>query len=218
MTGQPGRSSGYRAGAGRRPCSASAGTMKKATFKKQILPPSNASVNFFKAFTATARGAAQAATNAAIVTAAASDVLVQSLCLVSSHQLHLAAMANGVRTVASASTTGGEGERSTGAGCGDGSTGCSDESNVWALLTHSDQHVQEFMQATKQITHEECGLRFRMKDFIVDNGLEHANGLHLTVSGRIQARSIQSSLAHLTLDCVLGLTLTCTLALALTLP
>ena len=71
MTGQPGRSGGYRAGAGRRPSSASAGTLKKATFKKQIQSPSNASVNFFKAFTA--RGAAQAATNAATAEAAEAD-------------------------------------------------------------------------------------------------------------------------------------------------
>ena len=37
----------------------------------------------------------------------------------------------------------------TSAGCGDGDKGCLPTSSVWLLLTHSDEHVPEFMQVSK---------------------------------------------------------------------
>jgi len=72
-------------------------------------------------------------------------------------------------------------------GCGDGDKGCLPLSSVWLLLTHSDEHVPEFMQATSGISYESCGLRYRFKDYIVDRGDVHGNGLNSTVSARLQS-------------------------------
>jgi hypothetical protein len=76
----------------------------------------------------------------------------------------------------------------SGGGCGDGlSSGCLQRSSVWSMLTHSDRHVPEFMQATKDITYEDCGLHFRMRDYVRDNGRTQGNGMASTVSERIQS-------------------------------
>lgn len=72
-------------------------------------------------------------------------------------------------------------------GCGDGSVGCPSTSSVWTLLTHSDEHVPEFMQATAGIQYQECGRRFRFKNYVVDNGGAVTNGLSSTVSERLQS-------------------------------
>ena len=72
-------------------------------------------------------------------------------------------------------------------GCGDGSTGCNRLSSVWSLLTHSDEHVPEFMQATKTIIYINCGLRFRNDNFVTDQGGTLSNGMASTVSERIQS-------------------------------
>jgi len=72
-------------------------------------------------------------------------------------------------------------------GCGDGVTGCDARSSVWGLLTHSDEHVPEFMQATRQISYAASGRLFRMNDFVADRGDALNNGLASTVSGRIQS-------------------------------
>lgn len=55
------------------------------------------------------------------------------------------------------------------------------------MLTHSDQHVPEFMQATRQVQYEACGRRFRMHDFVADSGRQLNNGLASTVSARLQS-------------------------------
>lgn len=57
-------------------------------------------------------------------------------------------------------------EKSRNRGCGDDdSVGCLATSSVWSFLTHSDQHVPEMMQATRSIEFENCGRRFRHRDF-----------------------------------------------------
>jgi hypothetical protein len=76
---------------------------------------------------------------------------------------------------------------SAGGGCDVGSVSCRDDSTVWGLLAHSDQFVPEFMQATKGITYEDCGRRFRMVDYVRDSGETHGNGLSSTASERIQS-------------------------------
>ena len=51
-------------------------------------------------------------------------------------------------------------------GCGDEpDIGCSPDASVWSMVTHSDQHVPEVMQATRGVTFENCGRRFRNFDF-----------------------------------------------------
>ena len=62
------------------------------------------------------------------------------------------------------------GIEAAGTGCDGGASGCSALSSVWVLLTHSDEHVPEMMQATKGVKYEACGRRFRFKDYIADNG------------------------------------------------
>jgi len=74
-----------------------------------------------------------------------------------------------------------------GAGCGDGNAGCSSRSSVWAFLTHSDEHVPEYMQATKGIRYEDCGTRFRFNNYNVDSGRGVTNGMSSTVSERLQS-------------------------------
>jgi len=56
--------------------------------------------------------------------------------------------------------------------------GCWGGSSVWGMLTHSDEFNPEVMQATKDITYEDCGRRFKLADF--------ANDELSSVSGRIQ--------------------------------
>ena len=73
-------------------------------------------------------------------------------------------------------------------GCGDGtSSGCDRLSSVWALLGHSDEHVPEFMQATKEIRYVACGLRFRFTNYVTDYGGSLTNGMTSTVSERISS-------------------------------
>jgi hypothetical protein len=51
-------------------------------------------------------------------------------------------------------------------GCGnEADIGCNSESSVWGFITHSDSKVPEVMQATRNITFENCGRRFRFRDF-----------------------------------------------------
>jgi len=65
-------------------------------------------------------------------------------------------------------------------GCGDSSdNGCKSNSAVFGFLTHSDQFTPEVMQATRNISFEDCGRRFRFIDFVTDNAVS-------TVSGRNQ--------------------------------
>jgi len=65
-------------------------------------------------------------------------------------------------------------------GCGsDDDTGCESDSTVFGFLTHSDQFTPELMQATKDITYDNCGRRFRLDDF-------RNNNTPSTVSGRGQ--------------------------------
>lgn len=48
-------------------------------------------------------------------------------------------------------------------GCGENnSTGCEPGSSVFGFLTHSDLFTPEVMQASKNITFESCGRRFRL--------------------------------------------------------
>jgi len=56
--------------------------------------------------------------------------------------------------------------------------GCHDGSSVWGFLTHSDTFSPEIMQATANISYEDCGRRFRLFDY--------ANDSLSTVSGRNQ--------------------------------
>jgi hypothetical protein len=72
----------------------------------------------------------------------------------------------------------------SGAGCGDGTYGCDEQSTVWSLLGHSDEHLPEFMQATAGITYEGVGRVFRIKNFIADNGRSKENGMASTHSER----------------------------------
>lgn len=58
--------------------------------------------------------------------------------------------------------------------------GCWGGSSVWGLLTHSDQFTPEIMQATRDITYEDCGRRFKLADFTTPPNDPS------TVSGRIQ--------------------------------
>ena len=51
-------------------------------------------------------------------------------------------------------------------GCGDEpDTGCHPDSSVWSMEAFSDQNVPEVMQATRGVKFENCGRRFRMRDF-----------------------------------------------------
>lgn len=62
-------------------------------------------------------------------------------------------------------------------GCGDeNDIGCSSQSSVWGMLTHSDQFVPEMMQATKNIRFENCGRRFRLQDFRSSNAPSSVSG------------------------------------------
>ena len=62
-------------------------------------------------------------------------------------------------------------------GCGtDINTGCAASSYVFGFLTHSDQFNPEVMQATKNITFDQCGRRFSLDNW----------GGFLSVSGRTQ--------------------------------
>jgi len=71
-------------------------------------------------------------------------------------------------------------DQSTTRGCGNSSdNGCKSESAVFGFLTHSDQFTPELMQATRNISFEDCGRRFRLIDFRTDNAVS-------TVSGRNQ--------------------------------
>jgi hypothetical protein len=55
-------------------------------------------------------------------------------------------------------------------GCSDdnNSSGCSSESAVFSFLTNSDQFVPEVMQATKQVSFENCGRRFKFTGGLLD--------------------------------------------------
>jgi hypothetical protein len=65
-------------------------------------------------------------------------------------------------------------------GCGDErDIGCLPDSAVWSMDAFSDQNVPEVMQASKGVKFENCGRRFRMRDFRATN-LPNSN------SGRAQ--------------------------------
>lgn len=54
-------------------------------------------------------------------------------------------------------------------GCGNSRmNGCSRGSTTFGFLTHSDQFTPELMQATRDISFEECGRRFRLYDYRED--------------------------------------------------
>ena len=72
----------------------------------------------------------------------------------------------------------------SGTGCGDGTSGCDEQSTVWSLLGHSDEHLPEFMQATAAISYEQCGRVFRIKNFITDGGRSKDNGMLSTQAER----------------------------------
>ena len=78
-------------------------------------------------------------------------------------------------------------EAAAGVGCGDGTRGCGPRESVWRLLTHSDEHVPEFMQATAGISYSACGTTFRFKNYVLDSGGAVTNGMHSTVSERLQS-------------------------------
>jgi len=62
-------------------------------------------------------------------------------------------------------------------GCGnENDIGCTSQSSVWGMLTHSDQFVPEMMQATKNIQFENCGRRFRLQDFRSSNAPSSVSG------------------------------------------
>ena len=54
--------------------------------------------------------------------------------------------------------------------------GCSSGSTVWGFLTHSDQFTPEIMQATREITYEDCGRRFKLVDFADNNSPSSVSG------------------------------------------
>jgi len=54
--------------------------------------------------------------------------------------------------------------------------GCRAGSTVWGLLTHSDEHTPEIMQATRNITYEDCGRRFRLFDYKNNNSPSSVSG------------------------------------------
>lgn len=65
-------------------------------------------------------------------------------------------------------------------GCGDSTiSGCRSRSTVFGFLTHSDWFNPELMQATRNITFDNCGRRFYLRDYRGDNYPD-------TVSGRAQ--------------------------------
>lgn len=65
---------------------------------------------------------------------------------------------------------------STERGCGDSvENGCHSQSTTFGFLAHSDQFVPEIMQGTTNISVDNCGRRFQLK-----------NGVPSTVSGRLQ--------------------------------
>jgi hypothetical protein len=65
-------------------------------------------------------------------------------------------------------------------GCGDErDIGCHPDSSVWSMEAFSDKNVPEVMQATRGVKFENCGRRFRMRDFRPTN-LPNSN------SGRLQ--------------------------------
>lgn len=68
-------------------------------------------------------------------------------------------------------------------GCGgSNTTGCDYGSSVFGFLTHSDLFAPELMQATSQITFENCGRRFRL-----DSDIELSKHANIdTVAGRAQ--------------------------------
>lgn len=79
--------------------------------------------------------------------------------------------------------------------------GCDASSSVWGFLTHSDQFTPEIMQATADVSYEDCGRRFRMQDYTNDP-LSTVSGRHLncmdtdgTVSGLNEPTIIGSGLA-----------------------
>jgi len=62
-------------------------------------------------------------------------------------------------------------------GCNTNSdNGCKAGSTVWGLLTHSDQHTPEIMQATRNITYEDCGRRFKLYDYKNNNSPSSVSG------------------------------------------
>merc|ERR1712176_969594 len=62
-------------------------------------------------------------------------------------------------------------------GCdGNSINGCNSGSTVWGLLTHSDQFTPEIMQATRSITYENCGRRFKLQDFKDQNSITSVSG------------------------------------------
>ena len=71
-------------------------------------------------------------------------------------------------------------------GCGDGITGCHPHSSVWSFLTHSDQFVPEYMQATSGVRYELSGRTFRFANFVTDGGRPLSNGMASTVAARQQ--------------------------------
>ena len=73
-----------------------------------------------------------------------------------------------------------------GAGCGDGAAGCAARSSCWQLLTHSDEHVPEMMQATSSVRYEACGRRFRFSNYVHDGGQQLLNGMSSSHSERQQ--------------------------------
>ena len=83
--------------------------------------------------------------------------------------------------------------------------GCQGTSSVWEMLTHSDEHVPEYMQASKTIRYESCGLRYRFVNWYVDNGTPIGNGLSSTVSERITSwLDADGSTSRRNVPCILG--------------
>ena len=54
--------------------------------------------------------------------------------------------------------------------------GCHSGSTVFGLLTHSDQFTPELMQATEDITYENCGWRFKQHDVVDQNAIYAVSG------------------------------------------
>jgi len=89
-----------------------------------------------------------------------------------------------------------------GGGCGDD---CGSTSSTWHFLCHSDEFVPEYMMATAVVGYEDCGRRFRCRDFVEDNGGSLNSGMDSTVSERISSQlDVDGSASELAGPTIIG--------------
>lgn len=88
---------------------------------------------------------------------------------------------------------------SRGCSSSDTQSGCRDDSSTFGFLTHSDQFTPQVMQATRQITFDNCGRRFRFSmeglDSVSGRGQSWYDG-DGTVSGLYEPTIISSGLPN----------------------